>query len=249
MSKRFAWILLLIVLAAMGAVTIAQPVATVDPVLVLFKGCAIASSDRRAADASPRSPACRRSRAPSTWASRAADCSGRRTAARTGCRSPTARCRVGSMGVDRRRRLRSEHHLCRHRLGRRAQQRLHRPRRLQDRPTPARRGQFAGLYNAGQIGAVRIHPTESEHRLGRGHRRHLQAERRARRVQDDRRRQDLAQGAVRLRQRSAPWTSSCSRATRTSSTPGCRGSSASRGRSSAARARVASTRAPTAARR
>ena len=27
--------------------------------------------------------------------------------------------------------------------------------------------QFAGLYNAGQIGAVRIHPTNPEHRLGR----------------------------------------------------------------------------------
>ena len=31
---------------------------------------------------------------------------------------------------------------------------------------------FAGLYNAGQIGAVRIHPDQSRHRVGLGHGRH-----------------------------------------------------------------------------
>ena len=82
--------------------------------------------------------------------------------------------------------------------------------------------QFVGLYNAGQIGAVRIHPTNPEHRLGRGRRRHLQAERRARRLQD------RPTAARRGRRRcssptaSARWTSSCSPATRTSSTRGCR---------------------------
>ena len=48
--------------------------------------------------------------------------------------------------------------------------------------------QFVGLYNAGQIGA-RAHPSDqSEHRLGGGIRRHLQAEHRARHLQDHRRR-------------------------------------------------------------
>ena len=119
---------------------------------------------------------------------------------------------------------------------------------LQDRPTPARRGSSSGLYNAGQIGGVRIHPTDPEHRLGGGAGRRVQGERRARHLQDDRRRQDVEEGALRLRQRSARWTSSSSPATRTSSTRGCRTSSASRGRSSAAsQGRAASTRAPTAA--
>ncbi len=49
--------------------------------------------------------------------------------------------------------------------------------------------------------------------------------------------------------RSAPWTSSCSPAIPTSSMPGCRISSASRGRSSAARRKAVSTRARTAATR
>ena len=109
--------------------------------------------------------------------------------------------------------------------------------------------QFVGLYDAGQIGARSHPPDESRHRLGRGQRRHLQAERRARRLQDDRWRQDVAEDAVHLRQQSARWTSSCSPAIPTSSMRGCRISSASRGRSSAARAKAASTRAPTAATR
>ena len=47
---------------------------------------------------------------------------------------------LGSIGCDRGGRLEPERHLRRHRLGRRAQQRLDRPRRLQDAPTAARPG-------------------------------------------------------------------------------------------------------------
>ena len=94
---------------------------------------------------------------------------------------------------------------------------------------------FVGLYNAGQIGAVRIHPTNPEHRLGGG-----ASATRSRRTPSaaSSRRPTAARRGRRCSSSptaSARWTSSCSPAIRTSSTRGCRGSSASRGRSSAAR--------------
>ncbi len=59
--------------------------------------------------------------------------------------------------------------------------------------------EFRGTLQRGPDGRV-AHPSdESRHRLGRGVRRHLQAEHRARRLQDDRRRQDVAQDALRER--------------------------------------------------
>ena len=61
--------------------------------------------------------------------------------------------------------------------------------------------QFVGLYNAGQIGAVRIHPTNPNIVWVAAYRRRLQAERRSRHLQDDRRRQDLEEDAVRQRRR------------------------------------------------
>ena len=149
---------------------------------------------------------------------------------------------LGSIGLDRGRRLEPEHHLPRHRLRRRAQQRLHRPRRLQDH----RRRQDLDVRRPLQRRPDRRRPhppDQSRHRLGGGCRRHLQAEHRARHLQDDRRRQDAGRRCCSSPTASARWTSSSSPATRTSSTPGCRASSASRGRSSAARARAASTRA------
>ena len=103
------------------------------------------------------------------------------------------------------------------------------------RPTAARRGQFVGLYNAGQIGA-RPHPSDqSRHRLGRGHAatpsRRTPSAASSRRPTAARRGRRCSSSPT----ASARWTSRSSPATRTSSTPGCRASSASRGRSSAAR--------------
>ena len=108
--------------------------------------------------------------------------------------------------------------------------------------------QFVGLYNAGQIGAVRIHPDESRHRLGRGDGRRVQARTPSAASSRPSTAARPGRRSCSSPTASARWTSSCSPATRASSTPGCRGSSASRGRSSAARATAASTRAPTAAR-
>ena len=107
---------------------------------------------------------------------------------------------------------------------------------------------FAGLYNAGQIGAVRIHPTNPERRLGRG-----------RRATSSRRTPSAASSRPPTAGRrggrccssttaSARWTSRSSPATPTSSTPGCRDSSGNPGRSSADRTTAGSTRARTAAR-
>ena len=109
--------------------------------------------------------------------------------------------------------------------------------------------QFAGLYDAGQIGAVRIHPTNPDivWVAANGDAFKPNAERGVFKTTDGGK--TWQQDAVRLATRSARWTSSCSPAIPTSSMPGCRVSSASRGRSSAARRRAASTRARTAARR
>ncbi len=108
---------------------------------------------------------------------------------------------------------------------------------------------FAGLHDVGQIGAVRIHPTDPEHRLGVG----AAATRSSPTPSAGSSRPPTAarRGGRRCSSRTAwaRWTWSSSPATRTWSTRGCRTCSASRGRSSAAgrpaRAR-ASTRAPTA---
>ena len=85
--------------------------------------------------------------------------------------------------------------------------------------------QFIGLKDAGQIGSILVHPDEPGRRLGGGARIALRAQRRARRLQDDRRRQDLEEDALRQqRDRRASSRSTCR--TRTSSTPGCIAASA-----------------------
>ena len=115
------------------------------------------------------------------------------------------------------------------------------------RPTPARRGASPGSTTPDRSApSASIRPIPNIVWVAADGR-HLQAERRARHLQDDRRRQDAGRRCCSSPTASARWTSSCSPATRTSSTRGCRGSSASRGRSSAAREKAASTRAPTAA--
>ena len=149
-------------------------------------------------------------------------------------------------GCDRRRGLRSEHHLSRHRIRRRAQQRLDRPRRLQDRPTPARRGRSPASTTPARSAPCAFIPPipTSSGSSAIGDIFKPNAERGVFKTTDGGK---TWKKVLFSRTASARWTSSCSRATRTSSTRGCRASSASRGRSSAARRRAASTRAPTAA--
>ena len=114
-----------------------------------------------------------------------------------------------------------EHHLSRHGLGRHAQQRLDRPRRLQDPPTAATTWTFAGLYNAGQIGAVRIHPTNPNivWVAANGDMFKPNHERGVFKTTDGGK--TWQQGAVHLATAPARWTSRSARRIRTSSTRGC----------------------------
>ncbi len=96
---------------------------------------------------------------------------------------------------DRRGRHEPGHHLCRHRLGRRAQQRLDRARHLQEHG----RRQDLGLRRPARRranGRPPHPPHQPRHRPRRNDRRHLQAEHRARHLQDGGRRQDLEEDAV-----------------------------------------------------
>ena len=106
----------------------------------------------------------------------------------------------------------------------------------------------SGLADTRHIGRIVVHPVEPRHRLRRGGRPSLGTERRARRLQDHRRRPDVDEGAVRRRQhrrhrprdRSRRIPTRCSRR-RTSA-------SARRGASTAAVPAAASTARATAAR-
>ncbi len=146
--------------------------------------------------------------------------------------------RQGAGRLDRLRRGRrfgSERHLPRHRIGRRAQQRVDGPRRVQDhrrRRDVAVRGPLQ--RRADWRGP---HPSDQpQHRLGRrGDGDMFKANSERGRLQDHRRRRRRGRRRCTCRMPSARWTSKSSRAIRTSSMPGCRGSNASRGRSSAVR--------------
>ncbi len=72
-----------------------------------------------------------------------------------------------------------------------------------------------GFRDAQNISKIRIHPTNAEHRLRRGVRPARRAERRARHLQEHRRRHDLAQGAVPQRRRPAASISRSIATTRT----------------------------------
>ncbi len=105
---------------------------------------------------------------------------------------------VGSMGSIAVADSDPEDHLRRHRLGRPAQQRVDGAGRLQDH---RRRGDVA-FRRAVQRGADcrRSHPShQPRHRVGRGNRGCLQAQRPARGLQDRGRREDLEKGPVRRR--------------------------------------------------
>ena len=106
----------------------------------------------------------------------------------------------------------------------------------------------SGCATVGQISTVRVRPHESRHRVRRRARQSLRRPTRPRRLQDHRRRQDVEEGAVRLRQHRRRRRRVPARRSQRRCSPACGTDSASRGRSSAARARAASTRAPTAAR-
>ena len=137
---------------------------------------------------------------PSTWASRAAACSGRPTAARPGCRSPTARSRS-----DRWERSRSPIPIRTSSTSAPAPTACaatSRPAAASTRrPTAARPGSSPASTTPARSARVRIHPTNPDIVWVAADGRHLQAERRARRLQDDRRRQDVEEDAVRHRQR------------------------------------------------
>ena len=84
-----------------------------------------------------------------------------------------------------------QHHLGRH--GRRMRPQLA-PRGATastSPPTAAQTFTNMGLKDSYNIGKIVLHPTNDEHRVRRGDRQHLGADRRARRLQDDRRRQDV----------------------------------------------------------
>ena len=95
-------------------------------------------------------------------------------------------------------RVRSQRDLSRHRIGRRAQQRVDRARDVQD----DRRRRDVEVHGSLRHRADRrrAHPSDqSEHRVGRRAGRHVQGEQRARHLQDDRRRRDVEESALRLR--------------------------------------------------
>ena len=127
----------------------------------------------------------------------------------------------------------SGHRLGGHRRGQPAQQRLGRQRRL---PLARRRRTWTHLG----LDSDRAHPPHrppshrSRHRLGRRARQAVGREPRARRLQDDRRRQDLEAGALRRRAHRRRRSGRSTRATRTSSSPRCGTTGASPGPSAPA---------------
>ena len=116
------------------------------------------------------------------------------------------------------------------------------------RPTPARRGRTPGLRDTHMIAKIVDRSAQSERRLCGLDGPRLQAQPRARRLQDDRRRSDVEEGSLRRRQdrrrRSRRWT----RAIPTCSTRRCGRRSACRGSSTSGGPAAGSTRRPTAAR-
>ena len=144
-----------------------------------------------------------------------------------------------NVAVDRRdrdRAERSERHLRRHRRGEPAQQRVDRRRRCTSQSTPASTGRTSASTQSDKIARIVDRREESRPRLRVRPRARVGAERGARRLQDDRRRQDVEEGALRRLRRPPAPTSRPIRATRTSSTPACTRIAAGRGTSSRAAA-------------
>ena len=105
-----------------------------------------------------------------------------------------------------------------------------------------------GLDGTHTIGRVLIHPDEPGHRLCRGHRPRMDQQPRPRRLQDDRRRQDLAKGPLRQREGRGqrPGHGPATIPTPSSPPPGT--ASGGAGATPSRAARTACSRRPTAAR-
>ncbi len=192
--------------------------------------CAGATSGRRAAGASPRLPAC--AAQPCTYYMGATGGGVWKTETCGADWTPISdgQIETGSIGCDRRRRVQSRHRLGRHRQRRDPQQRDHRPRRLQVR---RRRPHLAvhGPEGRRPDRQRRRAPDQPRRRVARRARLAVRAERRARHLQDDRRRQDLEEDAVRQRRDRRPRRRGQLRPTPTSSMPACIAASARAGTS------------------
>ena len=108
-----------------------------------------------------------------------------------------------------------------------------------------------GLKESGQIGGIKVHPVQHQHRVAGGARLAVRPERRARRLQDHRRRQDVEEDAVRQQRDRRPRHRGRLGESRHALRRRCTRASARAGTSSAAArpAKAASTSRPTAARR
>ena len=158
-------------------------------------------------------PACASSRTRSTSAASAAACGRPTTPASPGRRSATARSRDRIDRLDRRRAVESESRLGRHRQRGDSLERDHRPRRLQVDRRRQELGSSWASRNPGRSAASRcIRPTPT--RVARRARLAVRPERRARHLQDHRRRQDVEEDAVRRTTRPAAATSKSTGRTR-----------------------------------
>ena len=135
------------------------------------------------------------------------------------------------------------HRLGRHRRRQRPQQRLGRQRRSTARSTAARPGRTSASRRPSASTGSLLHPDEPGHRLGLRAGPGVGRERRARRLQDRRRRQELEEGALRRREDGLRRPGDGPGATRTSCSRRCGSSGAGRSSSSrAARARASTSR-------
>ena len=121
----------------------------------------------------------------------------------------------------RRRPVRSEHRLGRHRRSVHPQQHLDRQRHLQVDSTPGRRGRAWASSQTGRIAPHRRRPEERRHRVRLRARPRLRTAAGARRLQDDRRRQDVDRVHCSSTRTPAAPTSRWIRTTRACCSPGC----------------------------
>ena len=210
--------------------------------------CAGDRSGRTAAAARRRRPACARSRTCSTWARPAAACGRPRTTASPGCRSPTARFRpdrsARSTSSD------SNPNVVYVGTGSEAiRSNVIVGRGVYKSTDAGKTWQYVGPEGRRADRPAEGPSEEPRHRLRRRDRPAVRLGTGARRLPHERRRQDVAEGAVHQRSDRRRVDRDQLAESRTSCTRARGAGSASRGRSSAAarRRKAASTRRPTAA--